>query len=228
MSYQSLPRLVLATALAVTGFAMPASAQGSGDIFGTWYRSAGPGGTRLTQDGTAQVLGSREWANNASTCTDHFAHEIRTIDRADLEAELTQDPVSNNDGVPIASALQGRLPEGQLAVVHNVCYGAAEIGGSVYYILVAPTRLLAVAFGDGIFDITDMQRDPPLVPPQSLDQATREQIQRALQAGGYYEGDIDGLFGGGTRSAISDYQTARGDEGTGILNRSQLDRLLED
>jgi hypothetical protein len=199
---------------------------GSSDILGTWYRTTRPGGVRLEDDGVVSFLGNEEWPNNAQTCTAAFEHELRTLDNAALFTELTQDDVYDENGDPIAVGLEGRLPEGNLTVLRNYCYGAAETSSAVYYILVAPTRLTAVAFGDGAYDIEDLQREPPLVPAQSLDQETREQVQQALLARGLYEDEIDGMFGPGTRAAISAYQATLGAEETGVLNRHQLDILL--
>ena len=199
---------------------------GSSDVLGTWYRTARPGGVRLEDDGVVNFLGNEEWPQNAQTCTAAFEHELRTVDNASLYAELTQDDVYNNDDVPIAVGLEGRLPEGNLTVLRTYCYGASEISSAVYYVLVAPTRLTAVGFGDGVYDIEDLQREPPLVPAQSLDQETREQVQQALLARGLYEDEIDGMFGPGTRAAISAYQATLGAEETGVLNRHQLDILI--
>ena len=195
-------------------------------LYGTWYSVERPGGVRLTETAVIQFNGNQEWPNDAQSCVDDFAHEVSTVDGQSLYVELSQNPVYDNDDVPIAAGLEGRFPEGPLPLLYSRCHGAAEIGGAVYYALVAPDRLLAVAFGDGIYGIENYQHEPPLVPPQSLDQATREAIQRALLARGYYDDEIDGLFGPGTRAAIGDYQESLGDEPTGILDRHQLDLLL--
>ena len=49
----------------------------------------------------------------------------------------------------------------------------------------------------------------------------RRQVQRALQMLGYYNSAIDGLFGSGTRGAISGYQQSLGVPATGFLSREQ-------
>lgn len=201
-----------------------AQADGSG-LMGTWYRSTRPGGVRLSSDGVTSFFGNEEWPQTAQTCTAAFEHELRTVDSATLRAELTQDDIYDNDGVPIAEGLAGRLPDGELTVLRNYCYGASEIASAVYYVQVAPNRLTAIAFGDGVYGIDDLQREPPLVPPQAMEQEAREAIQRALLARGFYEGDIDGMFGPGTRSAISAFQASLGTEETGILNQHQVDIL---
>ncbi len=231
-----LARSGLAAALLTAALAAPAVAQGSlqlaqadGDaLMGTWYRADRPGGVRLEADGVVNFNGDAEWPQTAATCTAGFEHTLRTVDSAVLYAELTQDDFYSNEDVPIATGLEGRLPDGMLTVLDTYCYGASEIGGAVNYVLVAPSRLLAVAFGDGVYAIEDLQREPPLVPPQVLDQETREAIQRALQARGFYADEIDGMFGPGTRAAISAYQASLAGEQTGILNRHQLDILLGD
>jgi hypothetical protein len=211
--------------------ALPAAAQAPVEIaqadglMGTWYRSSRPGGVRLAADGVTGFYGNQEWPQTAETCTAAFEHELMTVDSGTLVAELTRDDVYDENGVPIAAGLEGRLPEGALTVLRNYCYGASEIASAVYYILVAPNRLTAVAFGDGTYAIEDLQRDPPLVPPQAMDQVTREQVQRALLARGLYEGEVDGMFGPATRAAISAFQASLGAEETGVLNQHQLDIL---
>ena len=52
-------------------------------------------------------------------------------------------------------------------------------------------------------------------------------IQLALQWFGYYMAEIDGLFGSGTRQAISDFQQENELEPTGILTRAQASILLD-
>lgn len=54
----------------------------------------------------------------------------------------------------------------------------------------------------------------------------REEIQRALQAEGYYAAAIDGAFGPGTRRAMAAWQTANGYEATGVLSTAQRNDLL--
>ena len=203
-----------------------AFAQDGAGILGTWHRSARPGGVRLTDSAHATFLGRTEWVEDASACTDRFVHDFETVNADELFSRLTANETLDNDGVPISSALQGRLPEGSVPTLTASCCCISEISAHTTYALVAPNRMIAVIFADGIYAIDDLQREAPLVPPQSLDQQTRESIQRALLARGYYDDDIDGLFGGGTRAAISDFQASLGHEETGILNRYQIDILL--
>ncbi len=51
-----------------------------------------------------------------------------------------------------------------------------------------------------------------------LDRASRRQIQRGLQTGGFDPGGADGLFGSRTRAAIRNWQTTRGSRATGYLD----------
>lgn len=225
-----------ATALAVAAaLATPAAAaepgavqvaQASTEIYGTWFRTVRPGGVRLTDDAQVAFLGTNEWAETAANCTSHFEHGLEAVDADALFARLTEGNPLDNDDVPIAAALQGRLPEGTVTALSHSCCCVSEISGSVTYVLVAPDRLLSVAFGDGIYAIEDLQSEPPLVPPQTLDQETREAIQQALTRLGFYADEVDGMFGPASRSAISDFQESLGDEPTGVLNRQQLDILL--
>ena len=59
-----------------------------------------------------------------------------------------------------------------------------------------------------------------------LTRAEREALQVALAGGGFYDGGIDGAFGGGTRAAMSAWQGARGLETTGVLTSAQRAALL--
>lgn len=56
----------------------------------------------------------------------------------------------------------------------------------------------------------------------------RKALQSALQWFGFYSSSIDGAFGPGTRRSMADWQTANGQDPTGILTSLQRDRLLAD
>ncbi len=62
---------------------------------------------------------------------------------------------------------------------------------------------------------------------RTLTRADREDLQRALQASGFYASRIDGSFGRGTRSAMAAWQAATGYEATGILTSQQRRVLLD-
>lgn len=62
---------------------------------------------------------------------------------------------------------------------------------------------------------------------RSLTRADREDLQRALKAGGFYASRIDGSFGRGTRNAMAAWQVAEGYEATGILTTAQRSDLLD-
>lgn len=51
-------------------------------------------------------------------------------------------------------------------------------------------------------------------------------VQEGLQAEGFYNGDIDGVFGSGTRGAIRDYQSSLGVKRTGYLTDEQTADLM--
>jgi S1-C subfamily serine protease len=54
----------------------------------------------------------------------------------------------------------------------------------------------------------------------------RQDLQRALQWEGFYTAAIDGAFGPGTRRSMADYQTAIGQEPTGVLTTAQREMLV--
>ena len=58
-----------------------------------------------------------------------------------------------------------------------------------------------------------------------LDRGDRRQIQRELTLLGYDTRGIDGLFGRGSRAAISQFQRDNGFDATGYLSRPMLERL---
>jgi peptidoglycan hydrolase-like protein with peptidoglycan-binding domain len=59
----------------------------------------------------------------------------------------------------------------------------------------------------------------------ALDQATRRRIQAQLTVLGQNTRGIDGIFGPGTRAAITAWQRTAGFEPSGFLDAAQLDRL---
>lgn len=77
----------------------------------------------------------------------------------------------------------------------------------------------------------DSLRADPVVQAQAAEEAlnlTRDQrreIQRALSLLGYNTRGIDGIFGPGTRGAITEWQRREGLGATGHLNRDQITRL---
>ena len=60
-----------------------------------------------------------------------------------------------------------------------------------------------------------------------LDTATRQQIQRHLTVLGYDTRGVDGIFGPGTRTAITNWQQANGLEATGFLTAEQIEVLSD-
>lgn len=59
-----------------------------------------------------------------------------------------------------------------------------------------------------------------------LSQSERAELQRMLQAGGFYQGAIDASFGPGTRASMRAWQTAYGYEATGVLTTRQRAELF--
>ncbi len=91
-------------------------------------------------------------------------------------------------------------------------------------------------FPDGIFATTARARlealaTPPEPTPEDIEKAlrltraARKDIQRDLTVLGYDTRGIDGLFGRGTRGAISDWQEDQGLEHTGYLDAGQIANL---
>ena len=61
-----------------------------------------------------------------------------------------------------------------------------------------------------------------------LPEASRRDIQTALQWFGFYGGAIDGAFGRGTRASMAAWQGAKGYDQTGILTSRQRDQLTDE
>ncbi|GFE66340.1 peptidoglycan-binding domain-containing protein [Litoreibacter roseus] len=59
----------------------------------------------------------------------------------------------------------------------------------------------------------------------NLSRDARREIQRALSLLGYDPRGIDGIFGPGSRAAITDWQEANGQEATGFVTQVMRDRL---
>jgi hypothetical protein len=59
-----------------------------------------------------------------------------------------------------------------------------------------------------------------------LSGADKAALQVALAWAGFYDGPIDGLYGQGTRAAMAAWQTAEGDEPTGVLTTRQRAALI--
>lgn len=55
----------------------------------------------------------------------------------------------------------------------------------------------------------------------------REELQRALQAAGFYDARIDGSFGAGTRRSMAAWQASQGYETTGVMTTMQRRELVE-
>ncbi|SFI54493.1 serine protease [Celeribacter neptunius] len=61
---------------------------------------------------------------------------------------------------------------------------------------------------------------------RQLDRSEREALQIALRFAGTYNSGIDGAFGPGTRRAMSEWQTLKGYEPTGVLTSRQRGEVL--
>jgi peptidoglycan hydrolase-like protein with peptidoglycan-binding domain len=65
----------------------------------------------------------------------------------------------------------------------------------------------------------------PFNPEPMLDEAQMKHLQQNLSERGYNVGEIDGILGAGTRSAVRDMQTRLGLAADGWPNQALLDRL---
>lgn len=95
------------------------------------------------------------------------------------------------------------------------------------YLAAYPNGIYATEARERIGDLRDAPRREAEAAEAALN-LTRDQrrnIQRALTLLDYDTRGIDGLFGRGSRAAISAFQSAEGFEPTGYLNRSQIRRL---
>lgn len=59
-----------------------------------------------------------------------------------------------------------------------------------------------------------------------LDRSQKVAIQEGLSVGGFYDGALDGLIGGGTRASIRSYQESIGAKATGYLTHEQVTDLM--
>jgi membrane-bound lytic murein transglycosylase B len=58
-----------------------------------------------------------------------------------------------------------------------------------------------------------------------LSEAERKQLQILLAMAGFYDGDIDGNIGSGSRRAIADFQRQAGLTANGVESRDLIQRL---
>jgi len=72
----------------------------------------------------------------------------------------------------------------------------------------------------------DETRAEALQSERDLDGQARRDLQIALQWAGFYDAGIDGAFGRGTRSAMAEWQAARGYPDTGVLTTRQRAALI--
>ncbi|EAR50015.1 peptidoglycan binding domain protein [Oceanicola granulosus HTCC2516] len=85
---------------------------------------------------------------------------------------------------------------------------------------------------------TPLPEDVAAIPEESLSEARQSEaalsrdekmmLQVALEWAGHYDAAIDGLFGGGTRNAMSSWQAEKGYQRTGVLTTRQRAELVSD
>lgn len=94
----------------------------------------------------------------------------------------------------------------------------------------------AQAQADPVVEPVEPAPQPEAVPEETprearaseaqLTRAERDELQIALRWAGFYQGRIDGAFGGGTRRSMAAWQGENGHEATGILTTRQRAELL--
>jgi S1-C subfamily serine protease len=72
----------------------------------------------------------------------------------------------------------------------------------------------------------DETREEARASEDALSGAEKELLQTALAWAGFYDGAIDGLYGAGTRAAMTAWQDANGHDTTGVLTTAQRAELL--
>ena len=61
----------------------------------------------------------------------------------------------------------------------------------------------------------------------SVENMTKKQIQQALKNAGYYDGVVDGKFGGKTKTAIMEFQKNMGLKADGVAGKMTKEKLLK-
>lgn len=124
-----------------------------------------------------------------------------------------------------------------------------EVGRSLSFAAVAEWPLVAAARNAGVGVVTSVGVEPgatagvgdvlytvdlrPVVAAEGAVPAFRDvslravgedvaQLQRFLATAGFYDGEIDGVFGSGTRQAVRDWQDGLGVDDDGVVRRGDL------
>ncbi len=219
------PSALLAVA-ALVGPAGGAVAQDASNMLGIWYNATSPGGIDVGAEQLSTFVNDTRWPHDAAFCGADRSYDFSVQDGDSLLAGLLAGDPRDDDDIPLSQAIQGRIPGGTHLVLRDQCCCKPEIPGTSYYIQVADAQLLAIHFGDGIYEVEELWRFEPLVAPDGLNQSQIFALQEALAERGHYQGEIDGLFGGQTMVAVRRYQEELNEMVTGMLTRTQYDRLL--
>ena len=134
---------------------------------------------------------------------------------------------SSEAGVASPTAAAGEAPEQAAWATASILNSEA---GYARYLEQFPAGPNASTARDRL---AALQEPDDVVTPENVEEAleldgeTRQSIQRDLSILGYDTRGIDGIFGPGTRAAITDWQRARSFDATGFLTRDQIIRLEE-
>jgi len=137
---------------------------------------------------------------------------------------------------PLAAALAGGLKGPQVQTAALLASLQQQLAGSRSTTLAAvhpptTTGYLAGAPSpppaDAPTAATPAPSPPVAVPPEEeMNDVDRRRVQTALAHLGYYDGEVDGVFGPETRAAIRRYQHELSTEMTGHLTAAQASRLV--
>ena len=120
-------------------------------------------------------------------------------------------------------------PEDEAAAIEREVWQATRETDTIVAYEAYLTRYPEGAFAsDARAAIDALAEDPERIEAAlELGSAKRQQIQRNLTVLDYDTRGVDGIFGPGTRGAISDWQQENGFEATGFLTAEQIDILSE-
>ena len=130
----------------------------------------------------------------------------------------------NVQTAPLLAAIQQQLQGGQLAALHQPATSGYLIGAAPAP-PAAPTTPPPVTAAPAVPPLPITTASMPA--DDQMTEADRKRVQSALARLGYYDGQIDGIFGPDTRAAIRRYQHELRDDMTGRLTAPQASKLVD-
>ena len=193
-------------------------------LFGLWYADRAET-VRLGHGTLEREVDGDTVGTDLSVCPDFTFASRRMSGRAILDDWADRSAIDPG-GHPLDAALDAVIAADETYPLIAVsCFGRGEIGMSVDFVALPGDRMLEIAFGDGVHDLDLLARAVPEPSHDWLSQTEREDVQRALQDLDLYQGEIDGVFGQGTATAIVGFQNRIQAAPTGVLSGDQI-RLL--